>query len=157
MATGSRSRTPVRATPPVRERAPLRPGGEPSQQPNRRKAQYNPAGNPLLWSKWVGYLFWAMAGYFSQSAKPPDVTLFHRIMLNPGSLKDWNRDLLTISWFFLWLTILVAIGGLILNAMQLRRKNDHLSIGLIVLMILTIVSMAITPPGNSIATFLSHL
>lgn len=125
-------------------------------QKNRRVNAMNPAGNPLLWCKWVGYLFWTMSMYFTQLGKPPEIGFFHHL-LESTAARHWNRDLLTMSWFFLWLAVLVGMGGLILNSMRLRRKNDHLSIGLIVLMLLIVAAMAITPAGNSISTFLSHL
>lgn len=122
----------------------------------RRKTLLNPAGNPLLWCKWVSFLFWSMGMYFAQNAKPADESFFHRIM-NMGVARNWNRDLLTLSWFFLWLTALVAIGGLILNGMRLRRKDDHLSVALLLVVVVTLFSMAVLPAGNSIATFLMHL
>ncbi|MBF0340641.1 MAG: hypothetical protein HQL95_06700 [Magnetococcales bacterium] len=129
---------------------------EAPRRKNRRKTAFNPAGNPLLWCKWVGYLFWVMAMYFAQMAKPPEESFFHRLM-NISAAKHWNRDLMTLSWFFLWLTALVGIGGLILNSTRLRRRDDHLSVGLIILMLLAMAAMAALPAGNSIAVFFSHL
>ncbi|NGZ06122.1 MAG: hypothetical protein G8237_07170 [Magnetococcales bacterium] len=128
----------------------------PRERKNRRKTAYNPAGNPLLWCKWVGYLFWVMAMYFAQMAKPPDESFFHRLM-NMGVTRNWNRDLMTLSWLFLILTALVAFGGLILNATRLRRKDDQLSAALIVLIILNMIAMGVLPAGNPIGVFLSHL
>ncbi|MBF0189622.1 MAG: hypothetical protein HQL99_00560 [Magnetococcales bacterium] len=126
------------------------------ERKNRRKTALNPAGNPLLWCKWVGYLFWSMAMYFAQMAKPPDESLFHRLM-EMGVARHWNRDLMTLSWFFMWLTVLVALGGLLLNGVRLRRRDDRMSIGLMILVILTLIAMARLPAGNPIAVFWSHL
>lgn len=130
--------------------------GIPPSQKNRRVMALNPAGNPLLWCKWVGYLFLAMAFYFAEAAKPPSNSFFHHLM-NKSASKLWNLDLLTLCWFFLWLTLLVSVGGMILNATQLKRKNDHLSVALIVLLILTMSGMAFVPAGNTISTFISHV
>ncbi|MBF0270540.1 MAG: hypothetical protein HQL98_00500 [Magnetococcales bacterium] len=126
------------------------------ERKNRRKTAYNPASNPLLWCKWVGYLFWSMAMYFAQLAKPPDESFFHRLM-EMGVAKHWNRDLMTLSWFFMWLTVLVALGGLLLNGMRLRRRDDRMSVGLMILVVLTLFAMARLPSGNPIGVFLSHL
>ncbi|MEO5330951.1 MAG: hypothetical protein H7839_02940 [Magnetococcus sp. YQC-5] len=128
----------------------------PQERKNRRMTAYNPSGNPLLWCKYVGYLFLGMSLYFVDLAKPPGKTFFHRIM-DPGIEKQWDLDVMTLSWFFLWLALLVGIGGLILNALRLRRKNDHLSVGLIVLLLLVVLVMARVPSGNSIMVFLSHI
>ncbi|MBF0293666.1 MAG: hypothetical protein HQL96_00635 [Magnetococcales bacterium] len=140
--------TPARNAPQTRE--------PPAPRKERRKTLYNPAGNPLLWCKWVGYLFLCMAGYFAQSAKPPEIGFFHHL-LESTAARHWNRDLLTLSWIFLWLTILVNMGGLALNTMRLRRKNDHISVSLIVLLLLTVVAMGVVPAGNPIWVLLSHL
>ncbi|MBF0213136.1 MAG: hypothetical protein HQM00_06180 [Magnetococcales bacterium] len=112
--------------------------------PNRRRPPYQLAGNTLLLIKWGGYFLFLLAVSFAHIARPPTVTVYH-IVMGISLSREWNGALLSLSWGFLWLTILVGGFGLMINATRLRRKGDRLSVGLIVLLLMTLMAMARLP------------
>ncbi len=119
----------------------------------RRRPGVSFAGNPVLWCKVIGYLFFLVALSYVHVAKPLELNVFHHAYnVTPNS--EWNLDLLFLSWTFLWLTLLVGTVGLLLNVTQLRRKKDHLSVGLIVLLVMTLGVAVVVPAGNSLTGFL---
>lgn len=97
----------------------------------------------VTWVRIARIVVWIILGVFimlTDSAKPQQATFFdHFFDVTVRSF--WDQNLLFISFIVALLLFIISFTSILINTMRLKRKNDRLSVSLVITLIISSIGI----------------
>jgi len=97
----------------------------------------------VYWIRVSSFVVWLVLGIFfvvTDLAKPQQTTLFDR-MFDVSRRTVWDQNLMMISFIVAVLLFFFSFLSLVINTKRLKRKNDHISVSLIISLVVSTLSI----------------